>query len=44
MMGIKMVPEMSGSSYNQTTQLIAQEGFIEFSRRKNFKSCKFFYY
>jgi hypothetical protein len=44
MMGMEMVPETSGSSYNQMTRLIAQEGFIEFSCRKNFKSCKFFYY
>jgi hypothetical protein len=29
-----MVPEMSGSSYNQMTRLIAREGFIEFSLPK----------
>jgi hypothetical protein len=38
MMGTKMVPETSVSSYNRLTRLIVREGFIEFGRRENFKS------
>jgi hypothetical protein len=38
MMGTEMVPETSVSFYNQLTQLIARDDFIELSRSENFKS------